>query len=462
MRTLIKFNDLYKALNATSSRLEKERILSGVKEDEDIKFVLHFLFNPFIVTGISDKRLNKKAEEGTDSSKKKAKKEERGKSDSGVCLLGIENNGGLTGILEYFKQHNTGRDEDVAFLRRCGSELDDELRRLFFEIIKKSITIGANEITLNKIFGTGFIPSFNVMLAEKYAENMDYVDGKRFIITEKLDGVRCLLLFNDLGEPIFFSRAGRAFNDLVEISEDAKLLDKTMVYDGELLFDTKAIERKEGETFCGISSADLYRKTVKVTSSDSEKRNLIFNVFDCLPKTDLLAGRCDIPCEKRKEERLDLPHIKTLPILYIGDIVNTINTICDKYTEMGKEGIMVNIADAPYETKRTKNLLKVKKFNAADVLVLSMEEGTGINKGKLGALTVEFIACDGKRYTCKVGSGFEKEEREKFFREPDLIIGHIIEVGYFEESKNQNNDGYSLRFPTFKCLRDDKTEISMH
>ena len=129
---------------------------------------------------------------------------------------------------------------------------------------------------------------------------------------------------------------------------------------------------------------------------------------------------------------------------------------------MGREGVMVNIADASYECKRTKNLLKVKRFNTADVRVLDWEEGTGANKGKLGAVIVEFIAPDEKKYTCKVGSGFAKEDREYYFANPDKIVGHIIEVGYFELSQNQKDHGYSLRFPTFKCLRNDKNEISMH
>jgi DNA ligase-1 len=182
----------------------------------------------------------------------------------------------------------------------------------------------------------------------------------------------------------------------------------------------------------------------------------------------LYNGLCEIKCKERKEklqeqlEKLNLPHIRFVPILYEGEEIGKIDELCEKYTDAGGEGIMVNIADAPYECKRTKSLLKVKRFNSADVRVLDWEEGTGANKGKLGAVIVEFIAPDGKTYKCKVGSGFEKEEREQFFADPQKIVGHIIEIGYFELSKNQNDDGYSLRFPTFKCLRDDKNEISMH
>ncbi len=435
MKTLNDFEKFCQRMTSTTSRLEKEAILQEYQNNKAIKEVLRFLFDPFIVTGISKRKLTKTV---TVEGKK--------------CVS-------LHDLLVYFQAHNTGRDEDLAVLKRFTADLSESQAELVNGLIKKDLTLGANEKTLNKVYGADFIPSFNVMLAEKYMENTAFVKGKRFIITEKFDGVRCMLIFNDAGEPTFFSRAGKSFDDMVELAEEVRQLDHKMVYDGELLLDTN------GKT---IDSADLYRMTVKVTNSDGVKTGLVYNIFDCLPKVDLLNGGSAIPCEERKFElaqqilKLNLPHLKKVPMLYIGDDVTRIDTICDEYTDMGKEGIMVNIADAPYECKRTKNLLKVKRFNAADVRVLDWEEGSGANQGKLGAVTVEFIAPDGKTYTCKVGSGFEKEEREEFFAHPEKIVGHIIEIGYFELSKNQNDDGYSLRFPTFKCLRDDKDEISMH
>ncbi len=434
MKTLARFADFYQKINATSSRLAKEAILAEYRADDALQEVLKFLFNPFIVTGISAKKLTK-----------------------AVTIAG-QPCGSLHELLTYFQAHNTGRDEDIAVLRQFTADLPAEQQNLVYGLIKKDLTLGANEKTLNKVFGAGFIPAFNVMLAEKYGENQDYVAGKKFIITEKFDGVRCMLIFNDAGGPTFFSRAGKSFDDLIELSEEVQKLDHQLVYDGELLLGT---DQK-------IDSADLYRMTVKVTAKDGEKRGLIYNVFDALPKSDLLAGYSAIPCQRRKAmvskqlKKLTLPHVKNVPILYSGTDVKQIDTICDEYTNMGREGVMVNLADAPYECKRTKNLLKVKRFNAADVRVLDWEEGAGANQGKLGAVTVEFIAPDGKHYQCKVGSGFAKEEREYFFANPSAIVGHIIEIGYFELSKNQNDDGYSLRFPTFKCLRDDKDEISMH
>ena len=54
----------------------------------------------------------------------------------------------------------------------------------------------------------------------------------------------------------------------------------------------------------------------------------------------------------------------------------------------------------------------------------------------------------------RVGSGFTIEQRQDFYKNPDGILGKIITVQYFEETKNQEG-GISLRFPTFKVLHGD-------
>jgi DNA ligase-1 len=52
----------------------------------------------------------------------------------------------------------------------------------------------------------------------------------------------------------------------------------------------------------------------------------------------------------------------------------------------------------------------------------------------------------------KVGSGFTHEQRLKHVGEN--IVGKLITVQYFEETKNDKG-GISLRFPTVKHIYDD-------
>lgn len=441
-----RFQDLVNKLKSTMGRLEKERFLNEYQEDNEVRETLYFLFNPYIVTGISNKKLNKKQKQIS-------------LLDVGAALLPANTVAptALLELLNYFKTHNTGRDADVKVLRDFAKQFNDEQKELIYSLVKKDLKLGIQEKTLNRVFGSGFIPTMDVMLAESWAENEKYLVEKEFLVTEKFDGVRAVLIFS--GEtPTFYSRGGRVIEDLVELSEEAKKLNPEYVYDGELLL----------ANFKTNNSADHYRATVRITSSDNEKRGLNFNIFDRLLKTDFMLGLSKQYAIDRKTElaaelrAIDSKFLREVPIIYQGRDLAQIPILLERHTQNGEEGLMINPSHSPYECKRTKNLLKVKKFNTADVLAESMEEGTGANKGRLGAVWVRFIGPDGKEYTCKVGSGFKQDEREHFFANPNDILGKIIEINYFEASKNKNDDNYSLRFPTFKHIRHDKTEISMH
>ena len=57
--------------------------------------------------------------------------------------------------------------------------------------------------------------------------------------------------------------------------------------------------------------------------------------------------------------------------------------------EGGYEGVMIKDPDAMYECKRTHSWLKAKPFIEVTLKVVSVEEGTGRNKGRLGAVLVE-------------------------------------------------------------------------
>ena len=127
----------------------------------------------------------------------------------------------------------------------------------------------------------------------------------------------------------------------------------------------------------------------------------------------------------------------------------------DKANRCKWEGLMLR-RNTIYEGKRTKNLLKVKNFHDAEYKVIDanfedmsvVREGREVQENMLAQVWIEH-----KGYKVKVGSGFNQEQRIKYKKEP--IIGKIITVQYFEETKNQEG-GISLRFPTVKVIHGDK------
>lgn len=440
--TLIeRFNNLVEEMQSVSGRIDKENILSKYVNDAEVKEILNFIFNPYIVTGISSKKISKFRDFFDPIY-----------DEFEVWYLDI------LGMLKYLKEHNHGRDEDLLEVEKYAT-VNSPYHNLIYSIATKDLKLGVQPTTLNKVFGKGFIPTFDVMLAQKYFDDPDKLvpDGTEFILTTKLDGVRCVLI-NEENNPKFFSRQGQMFEGLIELEKEARLLPTGFVYDGELLLNKQ-----------GLESKDLYRETMKVVSADKEKLNVNFNIFDMLPIEDFKNGYCDKPAKLRKldimnlfdREDLTLNHMKEVKMLYFGDNKDVINSLLDDITKAGGEGLMINLAESPYECKRSKGLLKVKKMQTADVRVIGIEEGTGKNKGKVGALKIEFIGPDGNVYQNDVGSGLTDELREDFWNNQDKVLNKIIEIKYFEISNNQNGT-YGLRFPVFKWIREDKDEISMY
>ena len=56
-------------------------------------------------------------------------------------------------------------------------------------------------------------------------------------------------------------------------------------------------------------------------------------------------------------------------------------------------------------------------------------------------------------FSLSVGSGLTDEDREKFWKEKDLLIGQMIEIRADAVTQSIEGEHYSLRFPRFKTFR---------
>lgn len=425
-----KLNEFIESLKATSSRLEKERILATATNFQ--KQVLEFVYNPYKPTGIGKKKLEKFVE---------------------LSPKGYD----LPFMLVYLQSHNTGSDLDIGLVKRIARE--SGYKDLVYAIACKDLKIGVNATTLNKVFGKGFIPTFEVQLAERYMDNPDkYLTGKEdFTITEKLDGVRCVLMFDDDGNPQFYARSGRRIEGLVELEEEALEWGK---FCGNSVFDGELLASGEGE------SNSLYRKTMSIVGSDADRKTgIIFNVFDVAVKKEFMQGRCDEPYWRRHCALFimdDTEHIKKVRPLYRGRDKSEVDEWLAWAHREHKEGVMINIDSAPYICGRNSGLLKVKTFKECEVFIRSIERGTGRNSDRLGAVIVDMKDKNGVLHTVRVGSGFTDTQRDYYFNHKEELIGKVAEVGYFEVTKNIADDSLSLRFPTWlDRIREDKDLESM-
>lgn len=418
---------LNKLKESSGNRLQE--ILEENKENQLLKDVLYFVYNPYITTGLSSKKINKMVS---------MQKEYKAAED-------------IVEVFNYLIKHNTGTDTDIAYVNEFILDQAPQYWKTYEQIFTKELKLGITAKTINKVWDN-LIPEFNVMLAEKYWDRMEELEKIKpyIIITQKLDGIRAVANVQN-GEVIIFSRQGKTIEGLKDLEEELKKLPNGC-YDGELLLDRE-----------DIPSKDLYRETVTVVNSKNDnKKNIIFNVFDYIPNEDFENGHSDLPCDRRKMQvyeslrRTEPNWIRPVPILYRGEYdKDIVQNELDKQIALEHEGVMVNINDAPYESKRTKNILKVKAMQDCDLKIIGFEEGTGKNKGTLGAIIVDY-----KGFEVKVGSGFTDEDRKYFWNNQNELLGRVITVQYFEETTNKKDNSLSLRFPIYRELREEGKEVS--
>lgn len=431
---------IFEQISGASGSTQKIAIIKRNSDNNLFKKMLRFVYDDFIRTGMTYKTL----------------------ASVDTPAFFTDFNGqqyDIEQLMRYVKSHNTGAMATVSLVQDFCSVLSVENRDFLYHVFGKDLKIGVTAKTINKALGKGFIREFGVQLAHPYHKYADSVTGKMFCLTQKLDGHRSVFIYKD-GQGQFFTRKGLPISGLEEQTKEATEVIKTygrdMVLDGELLL----FNRDD------LPTKDLFRATSRILRSETaNKTGILFNVFDALPTVEFEQGKSTQTFFDRKnglegtlartiyDRHVHIPHIQIVSNLYYGNDITKIKELQERYVKPnGWEGLMLNITDGYYQTKRTKDLLKIKEFFDADVVVKDVFEGEGKLKGTLGGIIVDY-----KGYDVRVGTGFDDASRDYYWNNQDEIIGKVATVQYFEETNNQNDDSISLRFPVFITVRQDKT-----
>jgi len=331
-------------------------------------------------------------------------------------------------------------------------------------VIRRDLRAGISDKTINKICKkTPYeIPIFGCQLATNSEGRPEMKGVKR--LEPKLDGVRVLLMVIPSDDSdvttICFSRNGKQFDNFGHIEEQVRnnwikiarghqnALINGFVLDGEVI----------GNTFQELMRQARRKENVQADDS-------VFNVFDIIPLNDFREGHWNAQLRKRIDILEHIRHVvDTMPnVELLPHIMVDLDTAAGKDQLMryakdnvnaGFEGIMIKELEAPYICKRSTDWMKWKPTLTVDLEVVGVEEGTGRNLGRLGALVCHGVD-DGKEITVNVGSGFSDSDRDDYYSNRNLVIGRTAEV--LCDVITQNQDGtYSLRFPRFVRFRDDK------
>tara|TARA_R110002074_G_scaffold260482_3_gene432877 strand:- start:1412 stop:2737 length:1326 start_codon:yes stop_codon:yes gene_type:complete len=322
-----------------------------------------------------------------------------------------------------------------------------EQEELVYCILDKDLKTKVGVKLINKVI-PDFIPEFSVALAEKYEPKLvDWDDEHGWFVSRKLDGVRCLAIVDHFGNTTFYSRTGKELLTLGVVADGITALELTdVVFDGELCL----IDEDGNEDFQSIMK-QLRRK-------DHTIENPSYKIFDMMTQDEFKAKKSDGNLYQRYKELLftmennECPCLSVLEMEMVDDDDHFQQWV-SKADDNGWEGVMLR-KNVAYKGKRSKDLLKVKTFHDDEYEVLDTEMG-------MFHLTLNGKECEEEMLSCvyikhkdnivRVGSGFSIEQRQNFYKNPDAILGKIITVQYFEETKNQDG-GISLRFPTFKIL----------
>lgn len=341
-------------------------------------------------------------------------------------------------------RNKTGHDAIAAVNGFIMANTNQEYKEIIYNIIDKDLKIRCGAKVINKAV-SNLIPEFNVTLAQEYKGKCDWND--EWYASRKLDGVRCLARVDSEGKCTLFSRTGKEFTTLNKVKES---IEKTgiinVTFDGEICL----MDDNGNEDFQGIMK-ELRRK-------DHQIENPIFLMFDMLNNWEFDNGKGDTPLNLR---------LQTLRGWFNGRFIdNNILRYLDQFqitgddhfetwnkmsAENGWEGFMLR-KNVGYEGKRTKNLVKVKKFFDAEYEVLGWDIDTHevVRDGKSESMTMlSQVWIEHKGHIVKVGSGFTQDQRLEYM--DGSIVGKLITVQYFEETKNDKG-GISLRFPTVKHI----------
>ena len=217
-----------------------------------------------------------------------------------------------------------------------------------------------------------------IQLATKFHDDINI---ENYWVSEKLDGIRAYWNGQQL-----LSRQGNIFHAPAWFTEG---------YPAQHL---------DGELWIGRGKFELVSGTVRSQGGyDDAWREVSFMIFD-LPSSKA-------PFTQRLATMQQLVDNSPSPFLKMikQEKIATHRALQQKLDDVingGGEGLMLHHVDAYYQVKRSQDLMKIKRYDDADAVVLDYIAGQGKHLGRMGALVVK--NADG--LTFKIGTGFSDAE----------------------------------------------------
>lgn len=471
--------DILNRLDATSSRNEKEEILKN-SDSPLLRLVLRTSMDPqynFYISKTPSERYN------------------NGLIDLEYAIMYVLSN--------FATRNLTGNAAKAEYASLLGS-LSPEDAIVLERIIKRDLRCGVKVATVNNVFGENFIYTHPVLLCEKFsieaAQKLIKKNGRAYIQL-KSDGARATISVYD-NKVIVHSRNGEIidckgrFNWLIPMVPG-------WVIDGELL------TRSNGVVDPRKVSNGIVNKIFQGTATDKELDSMFITAWDMIPLENFVQKKKTTMKYEERFNRLEAFANLLLDVnlelieSHIVEEFDQANEFVLNWMSQGKEGGVLKTPCMQWEDKRSKDCVKIKAENTADLEIVAWElgkDGRQFSKS-LGALVGETsdnllqvnagsgyswrdrhtfletdpgrVAYDDEFGKCNPDSKYWKEssDNRRTFDEDaylaglpeideksinDGLIGKIMEVIYNEKIQSKGKDKASLFLPRFSLIRRDK------
>ncbi|AUR84819.1 nucleic acid-binding, OB-fold protein [Vibrio phage 1.063.O._10N.261.45.C7] len=422
------------AVANTSSKNEKEAILSEHKENSTLKQVCEYAYAPtmsFFMRKIPDH------------------------TPVGEGVSWTE----FFAVLDTLRLRKKTGNEAQQFVAEYLNTLSPEFAELFIKIVRKDLKTGCKDATINKVWKGLIVKPPRMGAAsmnEKSLANMRKI--KNLAIELKSDGTYLSSVCGELSTSM--TRNGSPIT--IEPLQDHL---SCGAFDGFAL---------EGEGVYDLSKADrstgngIVTKIVKGTASFDEKGGLMLQVWDCIditfyqPKSEWKVSNQDR--RKLLEEMMERYEMwctsnNVEPKIFLIERHENVSVeqafeIFEGHVRSGMEGSIVKDMDKSWkDVGKPSFCIKLKRKEPADLKVVGIfmaEEGSKY-EGMLGGFICESECGEIK---VRVGSGFNDDDRVKYLEEDNFPP--IIEVEYDSITEDKKTKQKSLFLPIFKRPRYDK------
>lgn len=410
---------ILKRLEATTSRLEKEDILSEHADDPTLKEAFRLALDPLVNFYI------KKVPEPSESPERHSLE---------CALRELE-----TKICSRTLRGHDARDHVAAVLAGLSRDDQEVVRR----VIGRNLKCGVSESTVEKIWPDLKL-SYPCMLVSPMNEKTKI--NFPCLAQTKMDGMRFNAICEN-GQVAYRTRAGKELDLFGALDDDVRLLTqpRNAVLDGELLMASPngLLDRKTGN--------GLLTKFQKGTGTAELAKWVRAVVWDIIPLEDFRKGVYGMGCLDRTTMLGHGKFIKPV-VTHIVTNMEEAQALYQQKLAEGEEGLVLKDPKGPWEDKRVKHQVKMKAELEADLYCVGVTAGTGKFQGKIGALVVE---SKGREVRTSVGTGLSDHERSL---DPSEFIGKIVAVKYNAIITDKKTGERSLFLPVLVEVREDKTE----